>query len=118
MKYLIEFPPTNPFAHANPTHLAAGKARLEAALKDGSIDCFYSKVGGGGFLVANSSSHEALRRVLRTNGVVNVQITPVTHMADVIDGYIDYHKKGAPEPQVVKHIKTAVGASAPKKKKP
>ena len=108
MKYLVAFngEKESPFHHAKAEHLKAAKEKLEAALKDKSLDCCYHKVGGGGFMVVNSSSHESLTRILRKYALTDVDVHPLIDTRDLIDGYVE-HKSKADNPQWVKDVHKA-----------
>lgn len=95
MKYLISFAGAVPSPYSTLTvdQLAAGQAKLATALKDGSVDCAYSKVGGGGFMVVNSSSHEALTRILRGYHLTDVEVTPLIATMDLLGGYAEARQK-------------------------
>ncbi len=94
MKFLLEFAPAGIFQHLTPKHLDAAKVGLKKGLTDGSIDCFYSKIGGGAFAVVNSTSPDTLRANLRAHGINNVTVTSVDPLVDVVSGYIAAHKSG------------------------
>src|SRR3954451_16052064 len=102
MKYLLEFPGgPSPLANEAPAdQLLAAKRKLEAALSDGSIDAAYTKVGGGGLMVVNSSSHQALARVLRTYNVTDANVTPLLSTVDVIAAYHEAKVSGKVPPWV------------------
>jgi hypothetical protein len=89
MKYLLTFAPEtpSPFTQLSADALAAGKAKLAAAMQDGSVDVAYHKIGGGGFMVVNSSSHDALAKILRGYNLTDVEVTPLLDTQDVLTGY-------------------------------
>jgi len=95
MKYLLSFAGAvpSPFATLPADQLAAAQAKLVTALKDGSLDCAYSKLGGGGFMVVNSSSHEALTKIIRGYHLTDIEVTPLIETADLLGGYEEARKK-------------------------
>ena len=96
MKYLLHFAHgrRSPFADAEHEHMRNALMKLNKGFKDGSIDCCYTKVGGGGFVVVNSSNHESLTRMLRLYGITDAEVTPVVDTRDVMEGYIEHHQIG------------------------
>ncbi len=96
MKYLIKSAAHGSYLeNLDADTLKTIKEKLTKALGDGSLDCAYTYTGGGGFVVANSSSHEALNRVLRQMGVKHCSVVPVHETAKVVDAHIDYASKNS-----------------------
>jgi hypothetical protein len=94
MKYLLSFPASypSPVRSLTPEQLSEGLNKLDAGIKDGSVDAAYSKVGGGTVMVVNAASHESLTRILRQYHIANVEVTPLVGLRDVLEEYIAYHK--------------------------
>jgi hypothetical protein len=112
MKYLIEFKGgPSPMMNATTDQLAYAKDKLQTALSDGSIDFAFTKVGGGAVMVVNSSSHEALTRILRSYNVTDAQVTPLVPTVDVIEGYHQAKASGY-VPPVVKEALQKSGIKA------
>ena len=96
MKFMLEFPAKgSPFTNSRPEDLREAKRLLENALAAGTLDCAYSKVGGGGYAVMNADSVADLRKQLRALNVHDVEVIPVSTLTDVLDGYLEYHESGA-----------------------
>jgi hypothetical protein len=95
VKYLLTFPAgyPSPVQSLTAEQLSEGLGKLDAGIKDGSVDVAYTKVGGGAIMVVNSPSHEALTRILRGHHVSHVEVTPLVGMRDVIQGYLEYHQQ-------------------------
>ncbi|MDX1412703.1 MAG: hypothetical protein R3293_00845 [Candidatus Promineifilaceae bacterium] len=104
MKYMLEIPANgSPWAHLNEAQLKEVHSRVKGALGNGSIDCAYSKVGGGGYVVVNVDDHAQLQRTLRMLDAHDVNIIPISALEDVLEEYIEQHESGAH----VKHMKKA-----------
>jgi len=99
VKYLLEFAPERkgPFESASLDVLKSATDKLRGALKDGSIDVAYTKVGGGALMVVNSSSHEALGRILRNYGATDVVVTPLLDTVKVMEAYHEERAAGGPK---------------------
>jgi hypothetical protein len=100
MKFMLEFPSYHEsrLYRAKPEHLREGLRRFQEALQDGSFDAAYTKVGGGGYIIVNSSDTATLTRILRKYLVHDVNVVPILETTQVIQGYIDHHEtEGAHE---------------------
>jgi len=98
MKFMLEFPAKgSPFMKSRPEDLQEALRMLENAFAKGTIDCAYSKVGGGGYAVVNADTIAELRVMLRKLNVHDVEVHPVSLTTDVIKGYIEHHASGAHE---------------------
>jgi hypothetical protein len=92
---MIEIPTKgSPWAHLNPAQLKEALNQLKAAIGNGSLDCAYSKTGGGGYIVVNVDDHEQLHRALRMLTIHDANVVPISALTDVIQGYIDHHESG------------------------
>lgn len=98
MKYMLELPANgSPWAHMNAAQLKEVHRRLQGAMENGSIDCAYSKVGGGGYVVVNADDHAQLQRTLRMLDAHDLNIIPISALEDVLEEYIEHHESGAHE---------------------
>lgn len=99
MKFMLEFPARgySLFSKSRPEDLREALRLLSGAMSEGTIDCAYSKVGGGGYAVVNADDIASLRMMLRRLNVNDVDVHPISNTTEVIQGYLDYHESGAHE---------------------
>lgn len=113
MKFMLEFPAKgSPFAASRPEDLREALRMLQGAFEKGTLDCAYSKVGGGGYAVVNADSVADLRMLLRKLNVHDVNVQPVSALSDVIEGYLDFHESGAHEEHLKKRADYMAHAAA------
>jgi len=113
MKFMLEFPAKgSPFTNSRPEDLREAQRLLENAFEKGTMDCAYSKVGGGGYAVVNAENVADLRMMLRRLNVHDVDVHPVSMLTDVIEGYLEFHESGAAEEHKKNRIAYAAHAEA------
>lgn len=95
-KYLLSFSAHSPSPFAGLHHHALQTIldKLDAGMNDGSLECCYSKVGGGGFMVLNAKNNTALLRELRLMGITDVDVHPVVNTREVVEGYHQHATQG------------------------
>ena len=86
MKYFISATP-GPMPPA-PEQFDAAIAWLEGKIDDGTFDCIYGFVEGGGFSIANADSHREALELMADYplfGLVNWDVRPVLEFKDGIE---------------------------------
>jgi len=86
MKYFVSATP-GPMP-PSPDQLDAAMAWLEDKLDDGTFDCIFGFVEGGGFSVANADSHRAALELMADYplfGLVTWEVRPVLEFKEGID---------------------------------
>lgn len=86
MKYMVSatpgpMPPT-------PEQFDAAFEWLDGKVADGTFDCIYGWLGGGGFSVSNANSHREVLDLMAEYplfGLVTWEITPLLEFKDGID---------------------------------
>jgi len=86
MKYYVAatpgpMPPT-------PEHFDASVAWLEGKVDDGTFDCVYGFLEGGGFSIANATSHREVLDVMAEYplfGLVTFEVRPLLEFKEGID---------------------------------
>ena len=86
MKYLVSAKP-GPIPPA-PMQFDAAIAWLEERVADGTFDCLYGWVEGGGFSIANAQSHGALMELMAQYplfGMVTWEVRPLLEFKEGIE---------------------------------
>jgi hypothetical protein len=86
MKYFVAarpgpMPPT-------PEQFDAAMAWLEGKIEDGTFDCLYGFIEGGGFSIANADSHGAVLEMMAAYpmfGLVNFEVRPLLEFKEGIE---------------------------------
>lgn len=103
MKYLLSFEGAKfPFQDADKSRLEAARTGLERLLASGAIDCCYTNVGGGGFLVLNAPDHAAAMRMVRQMREKLGVETAVTPLIDTREVLAELANGAEEEPEWVK----------------
>lgn len=93
-KYLIMLKAKNMLPHFSEDHLKKFKSGVEAALKKGSIEGAYAKVGGGLVFVVNFPGHAELTLELRKHQITDAEVIPLVPLNKLLEAHIDYRKTG------------------------
>lgn len=86
MKYLVKATP-GPLP-PSPEQFDAALAWLRAKLEDGTFDCLYGFLAGGGFSVTNADSHRAVLDLMAEYplfGLVSWEIEPLLELGEGAD---------------------------------
>ena len=98
MKYLIiSKPGTNLIPREQGAALLrAGTEWIKAKLSDGTVDCTYNILGGGGMGIGNAESHEDILRELLDYPLYPFftwEVTPLLDWEDSLNQYVEYYKR-------------------------
>ena len=84
----------------NPLEVSrAAQASIQKALKDGSFDCCYNLVSGGGVSISNAKSHEELWENLRSYPLytqLTWEVLPLVDIKYVFDKLVASAEKAKP----------------------
>lgn len=76
--------------------VTAGRDWLKAKLSDGTLDCHYLFLGGGGFVISNADSHEDILSNLLEYPLYPFfvwEVTPLLDFEESSDRYIEFYQK-------------------------
>jgi hypothetical protein len=93
-KYLIILKAKNMLPRFEEEHLKKFKQGVEAALKKGSIEGAYAKVGGGLVFVVNFPGNAELTLELRKHQIVDAEVIPLVPLTSLLEAHIDFRKTG------------------------
>ncbi len=98
MKYLVTgLPGSNPIPlEQGAGLLGAGMAWIKAKLADGSIDCHYSLLGGGGIAIVNAASHDQVLTEILAYPLYPFftwEITPLLDFESAYQEYIRFYER-------------------------
>lgn len=93
MKFLIVSKPrgNSILRKASAESIQQGKDMIQQGMDKGIVEAAYSLVSGGSVWIVNVDSNESLATWLRRFKFVyvhDVEVTPITDMHDMLDGYI------------------------------
>jgi len=94
MKYLVVMKSHGMLDKLQAKHLETFKSGIQKALKKGSIEGAYAKVGGGLVFVLNQPGHAELSLELRKNHITDAEVIPVVPLVSLLDAHIDHRKTG------------------------
>jgi hypothetical protein len=86
MKYMVSATP-GPLP-PSPEQFDAAFAWLEAKLEDGTFDCIYGFLEGGGFSVTNADSHRAVLELMAEYplfGMVSFEVRPLLEFREGVE---------------------------------
>lgn len=90
MKYLLSFQgQRSPFQDAAECRLEDTRTALETAMRNGTVDCCYTRAGGGGLMVINAPDHASLMNMIRGRFQGDVEVTPVVDTREFLGARID-----------------------------
>jgi hypothetical protein len=94
MKFLIVSKPRGSILqNASPEAIQQGKDMVQQGMDKGIIEAAYGLVSGGSVWVVNVDSNESLATWLRRYKFIyvhDVEVTPITDLHDLLDGYISH----------------------------
>ena len=98
MKYLIVAKPgtTQIPVEQGAELLQMGLSWIKANLDDGTLDCAYNLIGGGGLGIGNADSHEQILADLLEYPLYpffSWEVTPLLDLDSSLAGYIEFYKR-------------------------
>ena len=93
-KYLIILKTKNMLPKFGEDHLVKFKEGIEAALKKGSIEGAYAKVGGGLVFVVNFPGNAELALELRKHQITDAEVIPIVPLNKLLEAHVDFRKTG------------------------